>query len=178
MGKQIDEKKETLLKIIEEFEERLDKFNKDIDDQNIMHILVKAHLYVEFELEKLLLNFVKYPEHIKLEHMKFSQKQNLVLALGLVPIKERNSLKHLNKIRNDIAHNLEYEFDARVLDDLIQQFSIENKEKYKKDIEYFYEEYGISLESKLRCVVSIIWGNLIEIRVIPPNIRRELDIIL
>lgn len=172
MKNQIDE--EETLRIIDEFEERLEKFNKDIDDQNIMYVLVKAHLYIEYELEEILRKYVKYSEHLNLSSMSFSQKENLVLALGIVPDSEKNSLHSINKIRNNFAHNLDYEFDEAILENnIIGQFSLSTKKKYEENLNFYYKKYGDGLGGKLRCAVSIIWGNLLEMRIISPSITHK-----
>lgn len=168
---------ERLSKIATEVEERVEKFNKDIDDQNIMYVLVKAHLYIEYELELILIEYVERPEYLKIPKMTFAQKENLVFALGIVPDSEKKSLNNFNKIRNKLAHNLDYKFNEEILEkNIIGQFSSKTRTDYEKNLGFYCGKYGDGLNGKLRCAISIIWSNLLEIRIIPSDIRRELEI--
>lgn len=160
--------KEELWRIDEDFEERLKKFIKVIDDDNLMHIILKAHLYIEHELNEILKMNIKHPQ--RLPKMNFAMKQKLVFAMDLIPQDEFNVIKHFNGIRNAFAHNIEYEFNEKVLKEkIIDQFGKRTKKSYNTRL-VFFEKDG--LKGNLRCALFTIWEILVEIRVIPDHVRR------
>jgi hypothetical protein len=72
-------------------------------------IVSKAHLILEQYLTTLIAHYCPRPQYISEVRLGFAQKICLVQALVLVPIKDEIwiTLKLLNTIRNDLAHNLE-----------------------------------------------------------------------
>ncbi|MEH7125808.1 hypothetical protein V7127_21595, partial [Bacillus sp. JJ1773] len=138
--------------------------------------ILKAHLFIEFELEQILKSNLINPQFLKWDHMKYSQKENLIFAMALVPLEERNVIHGINQIRNKLAHNLEYEINEEELESkIISQFSSRAKIFYEATLSHFNKKYGEGLMSKLQCALFTIWEFLIEIRIIPDDLRKQLN---
>lgn len=161
--------------IIEIFEEKLTRFNDDIDDVNLVYVLLKAHLYIEFELEMLIKNNVPEPQFLKLN--SFSQKKNLAFALGLIPSHEEKVIHNINLLRNDLAHNLDFDFTEKIFEEKIKrQFGERTKVRYGQLIGQFTKKYGSGLHAEIRCALSVVWGMILERRILPKRTWKTLKI--
>ncbi|MCQ6529896.1 hypothetical protein [Bacillus mycoides] len=73
------------------------KIERDIDEfmdatkgENELQIVLRAHLYIEYEIEKMLRNYFVEPKIFLDKNPSFSSKLNLVVALGLLPKDKMN----------------------------------------------------------------------------------------
>ena len=70
--------------------------------------LMQAHLYFDHVVTQLLIDDLADPEAINIARMNFAQKLSLVKALGLLSGELVSIVEHINKIRNRIAHVLDF----------------------------------------------------------------------
>lgn len=84
------------------------KFMQDTKSDDILVIFLKAHLYIERELIKILTETI-IDENI-LKSTTFRQKLDLANSMGLLD-GYYGVLGKINSIRNNFAHNIDYKFD-------------------------------------------------------------------
>ncbi len=70
--------------------------------------LLQSHLYYDHVISTFLNDNLANPEAIHAFQMGFSQKLNLVEALGLLKQEAVSAIRYVNKLRNKIAHDLEF----------------------------------------------------------------------
>jgi len=81
--------------------------------------LIQAHLYLDHVLTQLLVEALAKPDEIQTTRLGFSQKFDLVGALGLLPDHMTGCVQFVNRLRNKIAHNLEFEISQQDEIDLV-----------------------------------------------------------
>jgi hypothetical protein len=79
------------------------------ESEDLSLVVLKTHLILEHHFTALIAHYCPFPQYLPDARLKFSQKLYLVQALVLMPINDDiwATLKLLNTIRNDLAHNLE-----------------------------------------------------------------------
>lgn len=103
-------------------------------------MVVKAHLYIESALSKLIETYLENPKALDLGRMPFSQKVQLGISLGLIQGGERKALVDLNRIRNRFVHDLEAELDEDDASGLLAELSPNDQRRVKR----FLATFGIS----------------------------------
>lgn len=79
-------------------------------------LVVQAHLYHDHILTLMLAENLVKPKALNLDRLSFANKLDLARAMALVPEAFVSFWKKLNKVRNSIAHDLDYELtDDEVL---------------------------------------------------------------
>src|SRR5690554_5207536 len=99
------------------------RFNKLIPDKDIELIILKGHLLIEEILQDILEYFTKNRKYLLEINLTFYQK--LYLCRSLVSFFHPHifdSIKLLNEIRNNLAHNLEPKDFNKKIDKLIGMF--------------------------------------------------------
>ena len=86
-----------------ELEETRKRWDQDI---NIIGRILRAHLFVEYYLTKCLESTNPKLGSMENARLSFLQKVNLIDNTNLLILDLIQGIKHLNKIRNRIAHNL------------------------------------------------------------------------
>lgn len=81
-------------------------------------LVVQAHLYFDHIATQTLTENIPNPTALNWGRSSFAQKIDLLAALNLSPPTLITFLKKLNKVRNEIAHNLEYEVTEKEAADL------------------------------------------------------------
>lgn len=73
-------------------------------------VLLKGHLVLEQVLNQLLLGYIGKEEDLLGLHLTFSKKLDLLVALsdGFHDREEIDQLREINRIRNKLAHNLDF----------------------------------------------------------------------
>ncbi|MFH1733487.1 MAG: hypothetical protein ABIE92_02155 [bacterium] len=71
--------------------------------------LLRAHLYAEELLTKILIDNIPRPKKLDLERMGFRRKLQITSAFELIPEDLSNGLNQLNKLRNKLAHTFRRE---------------------------------------------------------------------
>ncbi|WJQ82707.1 hypothetical protein [Brevibacillus brevis] len=59
-----DEYTKVLLQLVEEYERKLYEFTSSTDGKGFLQAILKGHLYIEQELNLLLIKHLKYPDHL------------------------------------------------------------------------------------------------------------------
>lgn len=123
---------------------RLKRYLRIIQGEAVLEVLIlRAHLLIEEELRVLIDINLKYAE--KFEHRQFSFNQCLILVSSIYGDQKLwlwESIKHLNGIRNILAHKLNPE----------EEIKIENKLE-KIDL-LVGENSGVPMPSKLKPSIS------------------------
>ena len=92
-------------------------FDARISTGDAWQRVVQGHIYFEHSVGQLLLEALKKPEAISLSRMGYSQRLDLASALGILDDKVLVALRKLNSLRNNLAHNLNFQItDQDVLD--------------------------------------------------------------
>ena len=81
---------------------------KRVRDDDPAQAFIQAHLYLDHVITRLLSEGVPFPRHLQLDRAGFTQKLQLVAALGLLHPVHIPPIKVVNAIRNKIAHQLDY----------------------------------------------------------------------
>ena len=127
-----------------------------VPESDLVLALIRAHLYTEYLIEQVLVQNLPKGERItKGARFSYSQKLVVVSALNLVPNEIIASLRALNKIRNECAHELQHEI---VLDHLTQlRTPLKN---YSEDLES--ADHVFDLKLKLGSTIVFICSHLAE----------------
>lgn len=115
-------------------DELFGKFANDINEETYLQIILKGHLYIENRLIELIKVKLVNPNAINLNDLNFPTKINLARALGLLDNKKSKLLRNLNRIRNKLAHDLNFEL---------------SDEEIKKQINYFDKYYSNSFQKTI-----------------------------
>jgi hypothetical protein len=103
------------------------KFLADVQGEDILAVIIRGHLYVEYVLTQLIEEFLAEPRAIEVERLSFKTKVELAIAVG-VPIEElRTPLTELNRLRNKLAHNVEATISAQDHDRIFKSFTRETR---------------------------------------------------
>lgn len=89
--------------------------------------VIRAHLYVEAQVNGLLHVLVPYPEHLEEMRLNWGQRVELVLAMGLKP-QYGPPLKVLGRIRNKFAHDPDAELTKEDVNELYGCLRDEDRE--------------------------------------------------
>ncbi|MDP8238436.1 MAG: hypothetical protein P9X24_05055 [Candidatus Hatepunaea meridiana] len=107
-------------KITEKFPRHFLKLFKELNATNdILTFMIRGHLHCESVLTELIYTAVLRPNALEQCHLNFSTKLNLCNALGLIPESLVPGLAGLGKLRNRLAHRLEYSISEQDQADLI-----------------------------------------------------------
>lgn len=149
------------------FKEQHDKFIDETNGENFFQIILRAHLYIEYEMKEMLKIKLQHPEELG-DQSRFASTLKILLAIGAIPLELKNPINFLNRIRNNYAHDLNYQFNEETYNKFINSFSEEFKANYK-------EKYKESLVVRLRELLITLWLLLIELRLINDEVKTELN---
>ncbi|PEX45965.1 hypothetical protein COJ42_17100 [Bacillus cereus] len=134
--------------------EQVNEFLTVTDGEDSLQIILRGHLYVEYELERLLRHNIENPDSILTDRFMFMNKINLAIALGLLPKSRKNTYKKLNDLRNKYAHKLRFEVSDKDLDDFISVMD----EEVKDDFSEKHKDVDVKdIKLKLKHVLSAVW---------------------
>ncbi len=132
-----EEKIESLRRIAKDLKKEAaketEKFNKKhiLPSKEILTLVLKAHLFVEYLIDEIIKASFSNPNKI-LNKRKFSDKVNLLEAIGIEDSKSEyrllRKIRALNDIRNKFAHNLNYKLNPEDLEPLIETNKTGDKE--------------------------------------------------
>lgn len=115
--------------LVEKINRDVDEFMKATNEEDELQIILRGHLYIEHEIEKLLRNHLVEPDVILggRNKLMFNGKLNLVVALGLLPKDKRGPYDKLGGLRNKYAHRLNYKMTEKDLNGLVDSMDKEIK---------------------------------------------------
>ncbi|MGH7024557.1 MAG: hypothetical protein ACREEB_13360 [Caulobacteraceae bacterium] len=79
-----------------------------VRDDDAAQAFIHAHLYIDHVVTQMVSEAVPFPRHLQLDRAGFTQKLQLVAALGLLSPSFLAPIRVINAIRNKIAHKLDY----------------------------------------------------------------------
>ena len=109
---------EELRKQTEVFSFDQDRFKARVSDGERWQQLLQAHLYYDHVITRLLVDALVKPDAISATRMSFLQKLQLINALGLLSDEIVSTVELINKLRNKIAHRLDFEISDKDVSDL------------------------------------------------------------
>ncbi|WP_090999733.1 hypothetical protein [Bacillus sp. 491mf] len=92
-------------------------FFDDMRSQEPMYVFIKGHLYLESIMIKMLESH--FPHGLKVSMFSFAQKLELVRSIGFIDLEFFQALSKVNRVRNDLAHNLNVQIDDKVIEDIL-----------------------------------------------------------
>lgn len=98
-----------------ELQDRCEVMSFDIDKMvdrvngGAWHNVVQAHLYYDHIVSSTISENVTHPKALGLERLSFSQKLAILSALDLIRSDFAALLRRINKLRNTISHDLDFE---------------------------------------------------------------------
>ncbi|WP_192511647.1 hypothetical protein [Paenibacillus sp. 23TSA30-6] len=149
-----------------DFEQKYNKFTTDTSSESDLQTILRAHLYIEYELEQILLKNLLHPELLR-DKLRFIDKVRFVFSMGLVPRENMDAILKINNLRNTFAHKLEYNFFEEDLNKLMDSFSNKQRTDYAS---YLKGETMAGVSGKLKTALFTIWISLYEVN----NISKEL----
>lgn len=148
-----------------ESKETIKAFMNDTKSEEILIVVLKAHLYIERELIKLLTESIIDEKVLK--GTTFRQKLDLANSMGLLD-GFYGALGKVNSIRNAYAHDIEYKFEEKNYEDLLATLMKEDKDDFIKEYDVwkkmFYDGTIPELNFKLQILLNYIWFALISCR--------------
>tara|TARA_B100002003_G_C14037265_1_gene499833 strand:+ start:329 stop:928 length:600 start_codon:yes stop_codon:yes gene_type:complete len=106
--------------------------------------IIQAHLYLDHVISQMLTEALLRPQEIDADRMSFDAKLRLVRAMGLVPDELAGAPRKINKLRNRLAHDLDYELDQKLITELrsvipiqLKQAAAETAQKDPADLNLF-----------------------------------------
>lgn len=78
-----------------------------IEKNRSLTAIIKGHLVIESLLDELVECGLKHPDRNLIDNLKFWQKVNLCVSIGLLKPESKLAYQKLNSIRNEIAHQLD-----------------------------------------------------------------------
>jgi hypothetical protein len=105
--------------IRERVRKRYDALVKVLVKEDDLGRVIRAHIYIEHELQDFIFFAAPHPDHLKpFEGLEFSDKVQLALLLGLNP-DLRSALNTVGNLRNKFAHALDMKVREAEVRDLI-----------------------------------------------------------
>ncbi|MGN0409245.1 MAG: hypothetical protein ACI4GE_05925 [Lachnospiraceae bacterium] len=138
------------------------KFMQDTKSDDILIIILKAHLYMERELTKTLTDTI-IDEKV-LRATTFRQKLDLAKSMGLLD-EHYGALGKVNSIRNSFAHSIDYKFDEKTYEDLLSTLPKIDKDDFLTEYEMWrdmlYDKTIPEFNFKLQLLLNNIWFALV-----------------
>jgi len=75
-------------------------------------IVIQSHLYIDHTVSAILSENIPNPGALRLDRQGLSQKVDLVSAMKLLPDWQISLIRSLNKLRNSISHQLDFEITS------------------------------------------------------------------
>ncbi|MGG1152350.1 hypothetical protein [Bacillus wiedmannii] len=134
-------------------EELLDRIINDVLNEEPLYVLIKGHLFIETMMVRML--NCHFECEFKDNIFNFSQKLELISAIGYIDSGIKNTISKINRVRNDLAHNVDMQIDEKKTDDILSTLPKKNKENIIKRA----KEYGYNLSERLLAdmLVEVIW---------------------
>ena len=87
-----------------------DRFRQHMLVESPLEVVLRGHLWTEAMLDRSIAVKLQHPHHVDLGRLAFVVKAELAASLGLVPSDALAGFRALNRIRNRIAHDLDFEY--------------------------------------------------------------------
>lgn len=138
--------------LIKSLDSELDKIEKAIKSQpKELVLILQAHLFAENFIDEIIRTLLKRGDILMDSNFTFYQKLLIIQALDILDARLIDVLKRLNKYRNKVSHELQYNLTERDVDLIGSPFG-EYYMKCKKS-------YG-DINSRLRWVIYTLIARL------------------
>ena len=140
-------------------------FMQATKSNEILVVILKAHLYMEQELICALTETIL--DEKVLSGTTFRQKLDLAHSIGIID-EIYGALGKVNSIRNSYAHSIGYVFDENIFEDLLSTLTKSDKDDFISDYEemkpLFFDGTIPELNFKLQVLLGNIWFALLSCR--------------
>lgn len=89
--------------------EEAKRFHAHLEQEDILGLVVRGHLYIEVRLTDLIEQALHEPEKLNLAKKSFALKVELAVAMGVIHEPLEAPLTLLNNLRNRLSHRIEAE---------------------------------------------------------------------
>jgi hypothetical protein len=103
-----------------------EQFISDLQGEDELGAVVRAHLYIEFFIDKIIQTVVPKPECLKPLNFDFIGKINLLMAMGVDP-EIKKPLTVLAGLRNKFAHRPNYKLTNQKLITYTKHLALETR---------------------------------------------------
>lgn len=97
----------------------LKKLKRDLNKKDTISVFLRGHLYVEHVLVYFIKLALQKPNSIDLDRLSFLSKYELSVSLGLVSEDLSGWFAWINRCRNQVAHDIDFEPDTRDIQDAL-----------------------------------------------------------
>jgi hypothetical protein len=132
------------------FENQLNSFD------DALQIIIRGHLYVGAEIDDLITEQLPQPEYLDLDSFNFPKKIDLLIDLGLLPPEDKGGYLSLNRLRNKIAHDLDYIITEDQVNKLYQSLS--------QNLQHPFHKKGQDHLENLRVTLCVLYVRIQAIR--------------
>lgn len=96
---------------IKDFSFDVDLMHRRLDAGDDFQKTLQAHLFIDHILSAMLFEELKRPDCVALDRMTIASKADLAMAMGLLDDDLYRPFKRINRLRNAIAHKLDFVID-------------------------------------------------------------------
>ena len=122
-------------------------------------IVLKAHLYIEAELEELLRLGTKNYKELDLKY--FKAKLNLCYGIGLIDRDLYTVLKKFNTIRNKYGHRVDFEITETDFKEMYDLMNSEQKREYGEDLKITTMSSQETFDIRLRVLLASLYSEVV-----------------
>ena len=154
------------------FNNDLSNFIDDTEGDDELQVILRGHLYIEREITEMLRVSLKEPDEVLNNRFMFANKLNLAVALGVIEKENKPVFEKLNKLRNKLAHTINFKINESHFLDLYN--SISGKLKESRDIFFAEESEEENLINKIRLFIGFLWTTIrIDALILPQKIETQ-----
>lgn len=135
------------------------EFIKATKRDDTLAIVLKAHLYIEAELEELLRLGTKNYKALDLKY--FKEKLNLCYGIGLIDRDLYTVLKKFNTIRNKYGHRVEFEITETEFKEIYDLMNSEQKIEYSEDLKITTMYSQETFDMRLRVLLASLYSEVV-----------------
>lgn len=139
----------------------VEEFIKATNEEDELQIILRGHIYIEHEIEKMVRNHLVEPSAILggRNRVPYNNKLKLAVALGVLPKDKKSPYDKLGGLRNKYAHKLNYKMTESDFRELVDSMDKDIKgDVYEKE---WNEEREMSDEKrnllKIKRAILSLW---------------------
>lgn len=133
-------------------------FMNNTKSNEMLIIILKAHLYIERELTNMLTETII--DYKIISTSTFRQKLDLANSMGLID-GYYGALGKINSIRNNYAHSIDYTIGEKEFEDIISTLTKEDKKDFLEDYQnwkpYLYDGSIPEFNFKIQMLLGNVW---------------------
>ena len=126
-----------------------DEFLKDLQGEDELGRVIRAHIHIEHHLGEFLDMVIPYPRYLETIQLDYAGKVNLAGAAGL-PLGLVRPLLALGNFRNKMAHKLGTKITKPRVQDLYKTFGRDEKRNIQQSYERTWREFRVGQVPKLK----------------------------